>query len=143
MAVRLPSGSVADVNRLTLQRQSGSANSAAVTATSGSRIVPAVRPVRRLSDLGLSCLRNEVYDVKRALNAGQQPCNNKLEKWQWVAGFGMGSCHFKMHLWDVESVVEMVYGPTAAPPERQSAGPLPYQSICMRPKSNGNDGYVR
>jgi len=49
-----------------------------------------------VTSLGLSCLRNEAYDVKRALDAGQQPCENKREKWQWVAGFGMVSCQFKM-----------------------------------------------
>jgi len=51
---------------------------------------------RRLSDRGLSCLRNEAYDVKRALDAGQRPGEKELGKWQWVAGFGKVSCQFKM-----------------------------------------------
>jgi hypothetical protein len=48
------------------------------------------RPMRRLSDLGLSCLWNEAYGVKTALDAGRRPCEKELGKWREVAVFSNG-----------------------------------------------------
>jgi hypothetical protein len=37
------------------------------------------------------------------------------EKWQWVAGFRMVYCHFKMHLYDVKPVFKTGYEASVAP----------------------------
>jgi hypothetical protein len=52
------------------------------------------------------------------------------EKWQKWQVFRMVSCHFKMHLCDVEPVVEMIYEATAAP-ARLPFGRTTAISVCM------------
>jgi hypothetical protein len=52
------------------------------------------RPVRRLTNIGSSCLQNETYNLKGAPDTGQRRPEKARGKWQYVAGFSNGSLPF-------------------------------------------------
>jgi hypothetical protein len=65
---------------------------------------------------GLSCLWNDAYDAKAALDACRRPCRKKTRKMaKNGAFFERLNRHFKMHLCDVEPVGKMISEAIAAP----------------------------